>query len=151
MSLNKARFVVRGTQYVITTTDSETYVSSLAERLEKDIKEVLEASPSASVMAATVISAMGYLDELEKKSVALDNMREQIKEYLQEAAKAKTTAEEAVKQAKLLHANTNAPQEPRVLNLSVNAQAQNEAANALTPLNSNENNDIFDNVDEDNI
>ncbi len=102
MSTNKVRFTVLGTEYITVTEDSEAYVSSLSERLDKDIRAMLEKAPSASGMAATVVTAMGYLDELEKKSLALDNMREQIKEYLQEAAKAKTTAEEARKEAELL-------------------------------------------------
>ncbi len=107
MSMNKARFKVMGAEYVISTTDSEVYVNTLAERLDKDVREILEKAPSASIMAATVITAMSYLDELEQKSLALDNMREQIKEYLQEAAKAKASAEEAVRQAQMLKTNSS--------------------------------------------
>ncbi len=111
MSMNKARFKVMGAEYVISTTDSEVYVNTLAERLDKDVREILEKAPSASIMAATVITAMSYLDELEQKSLALDNMREQIKEYLQEAAKAKASAEEAVRQAQMLRPSANSDAE----------------------------------------
>ena len=45
--------------------------------------------------AAAVLSALDYLDELEKSSASADNMRSQIRDYLEDAAKAKLEAEEA--------------------------------------------------------
>ena len=38
---------------------------------------------------AAVITALGYLDELKKSTSGADNMRAQIKDYLEDAAKAK--------------------------------------------------------------
>ncbi len=122
MSMNKARFKIMGAEYVISTTDSEVYVNTLAERLDTDVRAILEKAPSASIMAATVITAMSYLDELEQKSMALDNMREQIKEYLQEAAKAKSSAEEAVRQAQMLRTEVGTN------SLKENADAYNKNA-----------------------
>ena len=42
-----------------------------------------------------MLSALDYLDELEKSSASADNMRSQIRDYLEDAAKAKLEAEEA--------------------------------------------------------
>ena len=49
MELTKVRLQIAGSNYVISTTDSESYVHELAERLDKDMKDILESAPSASV------------------------------------------------------------------------------------------------------
>ena len=55
---------------------------------------MLTANPSASVTTAAVMTALGYLDELKKSTSGADNMRAQIKDYLEDAAKAKLELEE---------------------------------------------------------
>ena len=95
MSANKLRFNVCGTDYVITTTDTEEYVLSLAEKLDEDMSAVMEATPSASTATAAVITALDYLDEMKKTQDGAANMRAQIKDYLEDTAKSKLAAEEA--------------------------------------------------------
>ncbi len=102
MAVNKVRFEVLGSTYVISTQDESSYVVELAQKLEEDIKTILESSPGASGLAATIISAMGYLDEAKKSAKSLDNMRTQIKEYLQESAKAKDAADETKRELERL-------------------------------------------------
>ena len=82
MPANKVKLTVCGSSYVVSTTDSEEYVQSLAERLDRDMNELMNQSPSASVAASAVVVALGYLDELLKKASSADNMRSQIKDYL---------------------------------------------------------------------
>ena len=57
---------------------------------------------SVSVTTAAVITALGYLDELKKSTSGADNMRAQIKDYLEDAAKAKLAAEEARREVERL-------------------------------------------------
>ena len=95
MPANKVKLTVCGSNYVISTTDSEEYVQSLAERLDRDMNDLMNQSPSASVAASAVVVALGYLDELQKNASSADNMRSQIKDYLEDAAKAKLAAEQA--------------------------------------------------------
>ncbi len=102
MPTNKVRFEVLGSPYVISTSDENSYILELAQKLEDDIKTILENSPGASGLAATIISAMGYLDEAQKSAKSLDNMRTQIKEYLQESAKAKEAANETQRELERL-------------------------------------------------
>ena len=85
MELTKVRLQIAGSNYVISTTDSESYVHELAERLDKDMKDILESAPSASVTQAAVLAALDYLDELQKSTGSVDNMRRQIKNYLEDA------------------------------------------------------------------
>lgn len=95
MPANKIRLEICGCNYVISTTDAEDYTLSLAQKLDKAMNEFLTATPAASVTTAAVMTALAYLDELEKSSASADNMRSQIKDYLEDAAKAKMEAEEA--------------------------------------------------------
>ena len=92
--VSKVRLTICGSNYVISTGESEDYMRNLAERLDMEMKDLMAASPSASITTAAVLTALSYLDELEKASGSADNMRRQIKDYLEDAARAKMAAEE---------------------------------------------------------
>ena len=93
MPANKIKLEICGSNYVIATTDTEEYVLSLAEKLDSDMTQMLASNPTASVTTAAVITALGYLDELKKSTSGADNMRAQIKDYLEDAAKARGEVE----------------------------------------------------------
>ena len=69
-------------------------MQNLAERLNLDMNELMASSKSVSITTAAVMTALNYRDELEKASGSADNMRRQIKDYLEDAASAKMAAEE---------------------------------------------------------
>ena len=108
MPVTKVKLTICGSNYIVSTTDSEEYVNQLAERLDNDMTEIMTQNPSASVAASAVISALSYLDELNKNASSTDNMRAQIKDYLEDAAKAKLEAENARRQVEKLTAELNA-------------------------------------------
>ena len=93
MPANKIKLEICGARYVIAPTDTAEYVLSLAEKLDADMNQMRPNNPSASIATAAVITALGYLDELKKSTSGADNMRAQIKDYLEDAAKAKLSAE----------------------------------------------------------
>lgn len=102
MPANKIKLEICGSSYIIATTDTEEYVMGLAEKLDADMNQMLVNNPTASVATAAVITALGYLDELRKSTSGADNMRAQIKDYLEDAAKAKLAAEEARRETERL-------------------------------------------------
>ena len=108
MPVTKVKLTICGSNYIVSTTDSEEYVNQLAERLDTDMTEIMTQNPSASVAASAVISALSYLDELNKNASSTDNMRAQIKDYLEDAAKAKLEAENVRRQVEKLTAELNA-------------------------------------------
>lgn len=121
MPANKVRFAICGTTYTIHTTDSEEYVLSLAEKLDADMNQLMATSRTASVAAAAIITALSYLDELKKSTTGADNMRAQLRDYLEDAAKAKLAEEEARREVERLRreigylkdaANAPAPVKP---------------------------------------
>ncbi len=93
MSFNKIKLNIAGGTYTVNSMDPEEHILALAKKLDEDMTEVLEQSQSASVTAAAVLCAMTYLDQLEKSTKSADNMRAQIKQYLDEANKARFETE----------------------------------------------------------
>ncbi|MEG0019729.1 MAG: cell division protein ZapA [Oscillospiraceae bacterium] len=93
MSLNKIKLNIAGANYTINSMDSEAHVMELAQTLDTDMRKILDQSPSASVTAAAVLCAMTYLDKVDRSSKGADNMRLQIKQYLEDANKARFEAE----------------------------------------------------------
>ena len=61
MPTNKVRLEICGCSYVISTTDTEQYTLSLAEKLDHSMNEIMAQNPAASVTAAAVLSALEYL------------------------------------------------------------------------------------------
>ena len=95
MATSKVRLNICGSSYVDNTSVSEDYMQNLADRLNQDMNELMASSNSVSITTAAVMPALNYRDELEKASGSADNMRRQIKDYLEDAASAKMAAEEA--------------------------------------------------------
>ena len=93
MATSKVRLNICGSSYVVNTSESEDYMKNLADRLNLDMNELMASSNSVSITTAAVMTALNYRDELEKASGSADNMRRQIKDYLEDAAK--MAAEEA--------------------------------------------------------
>ena len=95
MATSKVRLNICGSSYGVNTSESEDYMKNLADRLNLDMNELMASSNSVSITTAAVMTALNYRDELEKASGSADNMRRQIKDYLEDAASAKMAAEEA--------------------------------------------------------
>ena len=130
MPVTKVKLTICGSNYIVSTTDSEEYVNQLAERLDTDMTEIMTQNPSASVAASAVISALSYLDELNKNSSSTDNMRAQIKDYLEDAAKAKLEAENARRQVEKLTAELEALKARQAAAAEAAAQAEEKAEEA---------------------
>lgn len=139
MPVTKVKLTICGSNYIVSTTDSEEYVNQLAERLDNDMTEIMTQNPSASVAASAVISALSYLDELNKNASSTDNMRAQIKDYLEDAAKAKLDAEHARRQVEKLTAELEALKAKQAAAAQAEAAAEAEPAGEETPANEESN------------
>ena len=87
--VNKVRVTISGAPYAIATTDTESYITSLAKKLDEDITKLLDDNGNLSLSKAAVFCAMDYLDEYRKSAGSAENMRSQIQDYIADAAKAK--------------------------------------------------------------
>ena len=87
--VNKVRVTIAGAPYAIATTDTESYITSLAKKLDEDITKLLDDNGNLSLSKAAVFCAMDYLDEYRNSAGSAENMRSQIQDYIADAAKAK--------------------------------------------------------------
>ena len=87
--VNKVRVTIAGAPSAIATTDTESYITSLAKKLDEDITKLLDDNGNLSLSKAAVFCAMDYLDEYRKSAGSAENMRSQIQDYIADAAKAK--------------------------------------------------------------
>ena len=87
--VNKVRVTIAGAPYAIATTDTESYITSLAKKLDEEITKLLDDNGNLSLSKAAVFCAMDYLDEYRKSAGSAENMRSQIQDYIADAAKAK--------------------------------------------------------------
>lgn len=95
MESNRITILVNGTKYHIVTQEEPAYVAGLAHKLDGTVRELMEGSRGVSFNEALVLIAMSYLDSYEKAEKSADNLRGQIAEYLEDAAKARMEAGEA--------------------------------------------------------
>lgn len=87
---NKVRVSICGKEYNLRTDDEPEYLIELAERVEKEINELIKLRPSFGVQNAAVFVALTSLDEAHKSQQSIVNVRTQIKAYVDDAAKARS-------------------------------------------------------------
>ncbi len=102
--LNKVKVVICGKDYMLQTEEPPSYVYGLGKMLEKKINELTRANSSISQYSAAVMVALSSLDDLNKTQSNLDNVREQAKEYVDEAGKSRIERDAAVKENEALRA-----------------------------------------------
>lgn len=99
MDRNKVKLHIGGAEYSVITEDDVKYVAELGKEVDRALAQVMKESPKASVTQAAVLTALSYADEYKKASFAADHLREQIKDYLDDASSAKSKADWARREA----------------------------------------------------
>lgn len=100
--LNDVKVIICGKEYKIRTAESPNYVFSLARALESRIEDMT--GNGTSPYTASIMVALSLLDDLNKSSQRLDSVRDQTKEYVDEAGKSRIERDAAVKEIEALKA-----------------------------------------------
>lgn len=103
MNKNKVQVKIGGATYTIVTEDDPQYVEMLAEEISNEIRSVCNSNPSLSMTQAAVLVALDQADDCKKASASADNLRVQIKDYLEESARAKMEVEVARREVERLN------------------------------------------------
>ena len=103
MNKNKVRVRIGGASYTIVTEDDSEYVEELAEFLNNEIRSICNANPTLSITQAAVLVALDQADACRKASAGADNLRVQIKDYLEESARARMEVEVARREVERLN------------------------------------------------
>ncbi len=103
MNKNRVQVKIGGATYTIVTEDDSQYVEDLADFLNDEIRSICNSNPSLSMTQAAVLVALDQLDACRKASASADNLRVQIKDYLEESARAKMEVEVARREVERLN------------------------------------------------
>lgn len=98
--LNDVRVMICGKEYKLKTSESPSYVYALAKSLEEKINGL--AGAGSSPYSAAIMVALSVLDDLNKANERLDSMRDQSKEYVDEAGRSRIERDAAVKEIEVL-------------------------------------------------
>ena len=96
--MNRIKITLAGKEYTIQTEESGSYVKQLAESLNKKIEEFMQANESVSMTSASMLVALGLMDDCIKASSDKDNLRKQVIDYLEEATRSRTEITELKKE-----------------------------------------------------
>lgn len=93
--MNRIRVNILGNEYTITTENSEERVRDIERQLNRKLDELKDTRYNMSSVDALVILALNLMDEISDTESSADRMREQLSEYLEDAAKARMEADDA--------------------------------------------------------
>ena len=88
---NRITVSICGTEYTLIAEESPSYMQKVAALVDARISEIMEGGRINRVDAA-VLAAANIADELLKEQTASENLRNQLKDYLDDANKAKAEA-----------------------------------------------------------
>ena len=91
---NKITVSIAGQEYTMVAAEGEDYVRRVAAHVDSQMREVLSQGRLSQADGA-VLAAMNIADQYFKGQEASENLRRQIKEYLEEATKLKMELSEA--------------------------------------------------------
>jgi cell division protein ZapA (FtsZ GTPase activity inhibitor) len=102
MDKNKVKLRICGVEYSITTDDDIKYVQALGDELDLRMNKLMKENSRISITQAAVLAALEHADAAKKAEQSAENLRSQIQEYLEDAARAKTNAEVSRREAERL-------------------------------------------------
>lgn len=74
-----------GKEYTLQTEEEQSYIYSLARYVEKRINDITSSNSGISALSAAVMVAFMAVDELHQTNRNIDNIRNELKEYIDEA------------------------------------------------------------------
>lgn len=85
MESKKVEVKINNIEYTLVTNEPEEYVQRVALLVNKRMKEITEAAPQLSTAMKAVLTAINIADDCLKSESVLDNLRLELKGYMEEA------------------------------------------------------------------
>ena len=98
---NKVKVFIGGDEYIIIADATEEYIKKTSALVDEKIKEI-KANPAATSMSAAVLTAVNFADEYQKAIRGANNMRAQMKDYLDEVGRIQNELNEAKREIRRL-------------------------------------------------
>ena len=125
--MNRIKIILAGKEYTIQTEESGSYVKQLPESLNKKIEEFMQENESVSMTSASMLVALGLMDDCIKASSDKDNLRKQVIDYLEEATRSRTEITELKKELSALR-EKNAMLEMKLLTFEGNDKNEEQTS-----------------------
>ncbi|NLZ46344.1 MAG: cell division protein ZapA [Clostridiales bacterium] len=90
--------------FKLSTDETEMYIKKIASIVDQKIKDYISNSPNTNIIDAAILVALEAVDERQKAHSSIDNLRTQIKDYVDDAGDARLKCDEAQKQLRELKA-----------------------------------------------
>ena len=92
-TMNSVALNICGTDYVVTTDENPGYMQELGAQLDARIRNVMNSNERASLVMATVITALMQADEAKKAAQSADNLRKQLKTFFDDNNRTRVESE----------------------------------------------------------
>lgn len=102
MANKQVRVTICGAGYTLTTDESESYAREIADKVERSMKGILESNDRVSTLMAAVLTALNNADEAAKATVSADNLRAQMKDFIDDNARLRQEADNASRECQRL-------------------------------------------------
>lgn len=102
--LNKVKVKIYNREYTLQTEETPSYTIALAKKLDDQIVDMMTGGAAVSLVDASVLVALSALDECQKANDNIDNIRTQIKDYVDDAGDARMKCDELQKEIRALKA-----------------------------------------------
>ncbi len=86
MARNRVKMTIAGTEYTIASEEPALYMLQVGCDLDNDLRTMMNKNPRLTPTMAAVLTAINDRDRLNKAEEAADNLRDQLREYLEENA-----------------------------------------------------------------
>lgn len=106
--MNKVKVTICGKDFSLKTDETQSYFTELAQKVDSEIYKMASSAENMSIQSAAILVALAAYDEAQKANDSIDNIRTQIKEYVDDACKARLERDEALKNEKSLLARISA-------------------------------------------
>ncbi len=91
---NRVTVSIADQEYTLVATEDQSYMEKVAAHVDTEVRQVL-GETKVSLMDGAILSALNIADKYFKEVEASENLRRQLKEYLEESAKMKLELSEA--------------------------------------------------------
>ena len=92
---NRVTMVIGGAEYAVSADEETSYLLSIGEEVDAYITKMMQSNEQISTTVAAVFAALEFCDRSKKAESGADNLRAQIKGYVEEAGRARMEVDEA--------------------------------------------------------
>ena len=112
----------------LSTDDSEGYIRKISGIVDTKVRGIISAAPGTNIIDAAILTALEAVDEKQKAFATIDNLRSQIKDYVDDAGEARLKCDEAQKELRDLRAKVSELEKEVEIRRMFNKKLETEAA-----------------------